>query len=65
MRKLLQLFGGGVIAAVMVLIVIHIYSGNIIPALKEAGKKKRTVMLVLWTRQLLKRRCLTDRSLLI
>ena len=40
MRKLLQLFGGGVIAAVMVLIVIHIYSGNIIPALKEAGKKE-------------------------
>ena len=40
MKKLLQFLGSGVIAAVAVMIVLSIYSGNIIPALKEAGKKE-------------------------
>ena len=47
MRKLLQLFGGGVIAAVMVLIVIHIYSGNIIPALKDQAENTEVTQTML------------------
>jgi len=40
MKKLLELLGGGVIAAIVVVIVLNIYNGNMMPALKEAGKKE-------------------------
>ncbi|MGN0291900.1 MAG: hypothetical protein ACI4C5_08210, partial [Lachnospiraceae bacterium] len=42
MKKIIQIFGGIMIAAAAVLIVIGIYSGNIFPGLKTGAEKTET-----------------------